>query len=74
MLGDNINGTVNTMTVDDNEIASLGNIGIIYLVSMMKGLSKLEARVSYNGMIAVRKGTLTVNRKCIFYHVSLLCK
>ena len=62
VFGDITNTTVNRMTVDDVEVASLGNIGIVDLVSMMKGLLKLEARVSYNGMIAVRKGTLTVNR------------
>ena len=75
VFGNNINGTVNTLTVDGGEVTALGNVGMIDLVSS-KGIIKLEAIVSYNGLIAVRRGTITIHRK--FYlrpliHAKLLC-
>ena len=62
VYGNNINGTVNTLTVDGGEVIALGNVGMIDLVSS-KGIIKLEAIVSYNGLIVVRRGTLTIHRK-----------
>ena len=62
VYGNNINGTVNTLTVDGGEVTALGNVGMIDLVSS-KGIIKLEASVSYNVLTAVRRGTLTIHRK-----------
>ena len=61
VFGNNINGTINELTVDGDEVLSLGNIGMIDLRGLFE--HKLGANVRYNGLIAVRRGTLTVHRK-----------
>ena len=67
VFGDSINGTVNTLRVDGVEVTSLGNIGVIDLISL-KGIFELEAYIRYDGhdgLTAVRRGTLTILRKSI---------
>lgn len=59
-----INGTVNTLTVGGHVVRSLGNIGEVDLTTVTsKGVIILMAIVRYNGMITMRRGTLTIQRK-----------
>ena len=46
MFGDIINETINTLSVNGNEVAILGNIGIIGTISI-PGMVHLEAIISY---------------------------
>ena len=62
VYGDIVNETINVLTVDGIEVAILGNIGIIREISM-PGIYSLEASITYNGLMVLRNGTLTVYRK-----------
>ena len=62
VYGDIVNETINVLTVDGTEVAILGNIGIIREISM-PGIYSLEASINYNGLMALRNGTLTVYSK-----------
>ena len=71
VFGDVVNETINTLSVNGNEVAILGNIGIIDTISI-PGMGRLEAIISYNGgLTAVRSGTMTVFRKLCY--VTLIC-
>ena len=61
MFGDFVNcETINTLLVNGDEVAILGNIGIIDIIST-PGIVHLEAVVHYNGeLTAVRNGTMNV--------------
>ena len=62
VYGDIVNETINVLMVDGIEVAILGNIGIIRKISM-PGIFSLEASITYNGLMALRNGTLTVYSK-----------
>ena len=63
IYGDAVNETINVLTVDGIEVAILGNIGIMRRIST-PGIFYLEARIAYNGLMAIRNGTLTIYGKC----------
>ena len=66
VFGDFVNETINTLFVNGDEVAILGNIGIIDTISI-PGIVHLEAVVHYNGgLTAVRNGTMNVFRKYMF--------
>ena len=62
IYGDAVNETINVLTVDGIEVAILGNIGIITAIST-PGMFYLEASITYNGLMAIRNGTLTIYGK-----------
>ena len=62
IYGDVLNETINVLTVDGIEVAVLGNIGIITAIST-PGIFYLKARITYNGLMAIRNGTLTIYGK-----------
>ena len=64
VFGNNINGTVNTLTINGNEVAVSENIGIVDTI-ISPGLFVLEVSVHYNGlsMIDMKWGTLAVYRE-----------
>ena len=62
VFGNNSNETFNTFTVNSDEVPVLGNIGILRTM-LSPGLFILEATVVYNGMSAIKHGTLTVHRE-----------
>lgn len=64
IYGDFVNETINVLTVDGIEVAILGNIGIIREIST-PGMFYLEASITYNGLVAIRNGTLTIYGKFI---------
>ena len=68
VFGDIINGTANTLTVDGVEVLSLGNVGVIRLISM-KEMFMLEVYVRYSSSLgsrlSIRTGTLTIHRELI---------
>ena len=79
VYGDIVNETISILMVDGREVAILGNIGIIREIST-PGIFSLEASITYNGLMALRNGTLTVYGKLKFYychyfgHTSKICK
>lgn len=60
-----INGTANTLSVGGGRVLTTGNIGVIDLTTLTQRVTMLEARVHYNGMIAERRGTITIQRESI---------
>ena len=70
VFGNSINGTVNTLIADSGDITVLtfGNIGVIDVTTLtLGGAIMLEARVNYNGMTTLRRGTLTIQRESSKY-------
>ena len=65
VFGNVVNKTINTLSVNGDEVAILGNIGIIdTTILSMPGMVHLEASINYNGgLTAVRRGTMIVFRK-----------
>ena len=59
VFGDNSNETFNRLTVNDSEVTILGNIGMIHTL-LSPGIYMLRASIRYNGLIAMKRGTLTV--------------
>ena len=75
VFGNIINKTINTLSVNGDEVAILGNIGIIdKTILSTPGMVHLEAFISYNGgLTAVRRGTMIVFRKfnaLCFMHIN----
>ena len=64
VLGNNVNGTVNALTMNGVEVAVRENIGIIDMF-ILPGIFRLEASVRYDAYIEMKQGTLTVNRELI---------
>ena len=68
-----LNGTNNLLIGGGREVRSLGNIGVIDLTTVtLKGVIMLMARVWYDVMITVRRGTLTVQRELTKYITMVL--
>ena len=63
VFGNIVNGTANRLFVNDIPVDVLGNIGSIERVSS-PGRFILKAEINYNGIVARRNGTLSVNREC----------
>ena len=64
VYGDNVNGTINTFSVNSSGVSVLENVGIIHTIPS-PGHSILEANVLYNGFSEIKRGTLTINRELI---------
>ena len=70
-FGDNdVNGTINRLSANSEEVRVLGNVGIIDRISRFlssPGIILLEASVSYNGLLSfeTRSGTVIIHRKLI---------
>ena len=60
-----MNQTINTLSVNGNEVAILGKVGIINTTTLSTpGMLHLEARISYSGgLTALKSGTMIVYRK-----------
>ena len=65
----NYNETINILTVNDFEVAVLGSIGMIpQTILNISGMVPLKTTVFYNGMVAMRSGTLTIYRKSLLFY------